>query len=590
MKKILLAGNPNVGKSAVFNRLTGARVTISNYPGTTVDFTRGYMRIGGREFEIIDLPGAFSLEPKDKAEEVTRSMLEEEKANAVISVIDASSVERGLYLTLELIERGYPIVVALNMSDVARDKKVGIYIKKLEEILGVPVVETVATTGSGIKELVSKIPEAKSVSIKDIKQRAGGKKKSKKDSKDPLSVDERWKLIDKISKQVVLRGKYKHTLKDVISDLTVRPATGIPFAIAVLFGFWAFFGAFAGFFTDGIFVPLFDEHFLPAIQGAWPDPGSMHYWIFVGDPAATSCLEAFGVFTSGLFVAIGIVLPAIVAFYLILTILEDTGYMPRLAVLVDGLLHKIGLHGFAIVPTILSLGCNVPAVTASRVLETRKQRFMMMAMLAVFIPCGAQIGVMQELIPSYAGLIIIYLFFGYFVMGALLNKIIPGKSPEILIDVPPYRSPTTKNVGTKMWVRIKSFFKVAIPFVLLGCVVVNVLYWFGVIDWLGKIFEPLFVGWFGVPGVVAAPLVMAFLRKDMAVGTIGGLAAAGLLTTGQVITSVVLVSIYFPCLATFMMILKEGGVKNLLGSLAVMVGSFFIFGGLMRGIVALAGV
>ena len=407
---------------------------------------------------------------------------------------------------------------------------------------------------------------------------------------DPLSVDERWGLIDDISKQVVLRGKYKHTLKDVISDLSVRPATGIPLAIAVLFGFWAFFGAFAGFFTDGLAVPAFDDQYLPAIQGAWPNPGSAHYWIFVGDPAATNCFEAFGVLTSGLFVALGVVLPAIVAFYLILTILEDSGYLPRLAVLVDTVFHKVGLHGFAIVPTILSLGCNVPAVHASRVLETRKQRFMMMSLLAVFIPCAAQIGVMRALIPEYTGLIIAFLFFGYFVMGALLNKLLPGRSPEILIDVPPYRSPRIRNVLSKMWMRIKHFIKIAIPFVLIGVIVVNILHWFGVIDWLGSAFEPMFVVWFGVPAATAGALVMAFARKDMAVGMLGGLVAAGALTTGQLITSVVLVSIYFPCLATFIMIWKEGGTRDLLKSIAVLAASFFIFGGLMNGIVTLAGI
>lgn len=407
---------------------------------------------------------------------------------------------------------------------------------------------------------------------------------------DPLSVDERWGLIDDISKQVVLRGKYKHTLKDVISDLSVRPATGIPLAIAVLFGFWAFFGAFAGFFTDGLAVPAFDDQYLPAIQGAWPNPGSAHYWIFVGDPAATNCFEAFGVLTSGLFVALGVVLPAIVAFYLILTILEDSGYLPRLAVLVDTVFHKVGLHGFAIVPTILSLGCNVPAVHASRVLETRKQRFMMMSLLAVFIPCAAQIGVMRALIPEYTGLIIAFLFFGYFVMGALLNKLLPGRSPEILIDVPPYRSPRIRNVLSKMWMRIKHFIKIAIPFVLIGVIVVNILHWFGVIDWLGSAFEPMFVVWFGVPAATAGALVMAFARKDMAVGMLGGLVAAGALTTGQLITSVVLVSIYFPCLATFIMIWKEGGTRDLLKSIAILAASFFIFGGLMNGIVTLAGI
>ncbi len=174
MKKIFLAGNPNVGKSVLFNRLSGARATVSNYPGTTVDFTKSRMRIAGKEYEIVDLPGAFSLEPKDKAEEVARDMLKKEKPDAVVSVIDATAVERGLYLTLELIEKGYPVVVALNMSDVARDRRIKIDVGKLEEILGVPVVETVATTGSGLKELVSRIEEAKPVDVGAIKQRARG--------------------------------------------------------------------------------------------------------------------------------------------------------------------------------------------------------------------------------------------------------------------------------------------------------------------------------------------------------------------------------------------------------------------------------
>lgn len=174
MKKVLLAGNPNVGKSVLFNRLSSARATISNYPGTTVDFTRSHTEIAGEEWEIIDLPGSFSLEAKDRAEEVARDMLEEGEANAVVSVIDATSIERGLYFTLELIEQGYPLVVSLNMSDVARDKKIKIDAERLEEILGIPIVETVATTGSGLKELASKIPEASSAEIAEgIKQRLG---------------------------------------------------------------------------------------------------------------------------------------------------------------------------------------------------------------------------------------------------------------------------------------------------------------------------------------------------------------------------------------------------------------------------------
>lgn len=410
-----------------------------------------------------------------------------------------------------------------------------------------------------------------------------------------LKAEERWELIERISKRVVLRGKYEHTLKDVISDLSVKPATGIPLAIAVLYGFWAFFRAFAGFFTDGLAAPFFNGYYLPAIQKAFPGGAatmagsSPLYAIFVGDPAAKNCFEALGVLTSGLFVAFGVVLPAVAAFYLLLTILEDVGYLPRLAALADTLFHKMGLHGFAIVPTVLSLGCNVPGVCSCRVLETRKQRFMMMALLSVFIPCAAQLGVMQELIPQYTGLILIYLFFGFFTMGILLSRLIPGRSPELLLDVPPYRAPQMRNVLSKVEMRVRGFLT-AIPLVLSGVLLVNLLYWLGVIDWLAGVTEPIFVTWFGVPPATVRALVMAFMRKDMAVGMLGGLASAGLLTTGQLITSVVLVSIYFPCLATFIMVWREGGTRDLLKALAVMLASFFIYGGLMHAIVAVAGV
>jgi ferrous iron transport protein B len=400
-----------------------------------------------------------------------------------------------------------------------------------------------------------------------------------------LTVDERWDLIEKISKETVIFGVYKHTVKDAIGELTVKPLTGIPIAIAVLYGFWSFFGSFAGFFTDGFFVKLFDEHWLPWMQTNFPGEGGWLYYIFVGDPLADNCFEAFGMLTSGLFVAIGVVLPAIIAFYLILTLLEDTGYMPRLAVLIDTVLHKIGLHGFAIVPTILSLGCNVPAVTASRILETKKQRFIMMTLLAIFIPCGAQLGIMEEVIPDTMWFGVLYLLVGYFILGFILHKILPGKSPEILIDVPPYQMPIIRDVGMKLWMRLKHFFKIAIPFVLLGCVVVNILYLTEVIDWLANVLSPVLSGWFGVPSETVGPLIAAFLRKDLAVAQLSAIE----MTKYQMITSVVLVSIYFPCVATFMMLLKEGW-KDLLGSIAVLAVVVFLYGGLLHLIWILLGV
>lgn len=400
-----------------------------------------------------------------------------------------------------------------------------------------------------------------------------------------LTADQRWNLIDKISKETVYVGEYQETLRDVIGELTVKPMTGIPVAIAALYAFWSLFSSFAGMFTDGFFVPLFDEHWLPWWQTHFPDDWGWVYYLVVGDPAADNCLEAFGMLTSGLFVAIGVVLPAIFIFYLILTLLEDVGYLPRLAVLVDAVMHKIGLHGYAIVPTILGLGCNVPGVAATRILETRKERFVMMTLLAIFVPCGAQLGIMQDVIPETMGLVLLYLMAGYLMTGFLLNKIIPGKSPEILMDVPPYQKPLMRNVNLKVWMRLKSFLAEAIPFVLLGVLLVNLLYLAGFIQWLSDALAPVFVLWFGVPEETTGPLIAAFLRKDLAVAQLSVIE----MTWYQMVTAVVLVSIYFPCLATFMMLLQEGR-KELIGSLLVLITVVTLYGGLIHLIGILAGV
>jgi len=402
-----------------------------------------------------------------------------------------------------------------------------------------------------------------------------------------LSADERWDLIEKISAKTVKFGAYKPTLKDAIAEVTVKPLTGIPLAIAVLFGFWMFFCDFAGtLFTDGFLVELFDEHFLPWIQGAFPSKDTWLYYIFVGDPVADNCFEALGMLTSGLFIAIAIVLPAIVAFYLILGLLEDVGYMPRLAVLIDTVLHKIGLHGYAIVPTLLSLGCNIPGVSATRVLETRKQRFIMLALLGVFVPCGAQIGVMSALIPELIGWVFLILGVGYILFGYVLFKLIPGETPEILIDVPPYQRPTLSNIAWKLWLRVSHSLFVALPFVFLGCVIVAIMYLTGAMDALSTALTPLLTGWFGVPSETVAPLIAAFLRKDLAVALLSEIE----MTPYQMLTSVVLVTIYFPCLATFAVLLKEENWKEFLGTIAFLAAMIFLYGGLLHLIGILLGV
>ncbi|QSZ66188.1 ferrous iron transporter B [Methanofollis aquaemaris] len=401
-----------------------------------------------------------------------------------------------------------------------------------------------------------------------------------------LTSDQRWEIVERVASKVVSTGTSQRSLADALGDLTVKPLTGLPVALAVLYAFWSIFSSFAGdLVTDGFMVKLFDNHWLPWLQSAWPDPNSVLYFLFVGDPLADNCFEAFGVLSSGLFVSIGVVLPAVLIFYLTMTLLEDSGYLPRLAVLADTFLHKIGLHGYAIVPTILGLGCNVPAVTATRVLETKKQRFLMMTLLAIFVPCGAQLGIMLAVIPESVGWVILYLLAGFAVFGFLLDRLIPGENPEILIDVPPYRWPVRENVAKKLWNRTKGFLKEAVPFVLFGILIVNVLYLLGVIQALATALAPIFVTWFGVPSETVGPLIAAFLRKDLAVAQLSTIA----MTPYQMITSVVLVSIYFPCVATFVVMLREGW-KQLLAAIAALVVVVFVYGGVIHGIGILLGV
>ena len=600
--RVLLLGHPNVGKSVIFNRLTGADVISSNYPGTTVDYKKGLMRHMGKDIEVIDVPGTFSLEPRDKAEAVALNMLKDNPQAKIICVIDATKAERGLYLALDLIEKGHAVVVALNMWDIAHDKNIMVDAAKLESLIGVPVIPTVAVSAEGLSTLMDRLLAVEPASIAEVIKRlrlAGlmsgqacngcsgciaGQTCALASS--ALSPEERWDLVEQIARRAVFVGHYRHSLKDAIGDYTVKPLTGTPFAIAILYAFWSVFTSFTGLITDGFLIKVFDRHWLPWMQNRFPGgPGTWIYGVLVDLghvkdgvwTASKTCLESFGVLTSGFYLEIGVVLPAVFVFYIMLALLEDVGYLPRLAVLMDTFLHKIGLHGYAIVPTILSLGCNVPGVEATRILETRKQRFVMMTILAIFIPCGAQIAIMHNVIPEYTGFVMAYLFLGYFVFGFALNRIIPGTTPDIIMDVPVYQRPILRDVRRKVAMRTKSFLKDAIPFVTLGILIVNILYSQGTIDALARSCAPVFEGWFGVPRQTAGPLLAAFLRKDLAIAQLGSIA----MTKYQLITAIVLVSIYFPCIGTFFMMLKEGG-RAFFGSLAVLVCVAFTWVGLLH--------
>ena len=566
-KKIVLMGNPNVGKSVVFSRLTGAKVITSNYAGTTVDFCQGHIKVGKGKFDIIDAPGTYSLQPTNKSEEVAVEMLEQ--ADIVVIVLDSTNLERNLFLAHEILETEKPVVVALNMWDEAQHLGIDIDLKLLEEAIDVPVVPTVALSGEGIKELVDKFDDAKKSELK------------------PTIDEARWINVGTIIKNVQTVTHKHHTLRDRLEDITIRPLTGIPIAIGILFlTFWLVRLIGEGlitFVTDPIF-----ELYRPAVVGLSNDLGGSGWLhdmligtLINGD---IDFLQSLGILTTGLYVPFGMVLPYIVAFYLALAFLEDTGYLPRLSTLSDNIFHRLGMHGYGIVPLMLGMGCNVPGVLATRNLETKKQRFIAATLLAVSVPCMAQIAMIFGVLGPhgifYIFLVFITLFFVYITIGLLLNRIMKGESPEIFLEIPPYRRPALKTTAKKTWMRVQGFLKEAVPWMILGVFIINILYAVGFFDALGQAFSPLMGGWLALPAAVAPVLIIGFLRKDLAVGMLLGLGAV--MSPMQLVIAVTMLTMYFPCMATFIVLFKELGLKGLIQAIIVMFVMAITVGGLMR--------
>ncbi len=563
--KILLMGNPNVGKSVVFNRLTGATVITSNYPGTTVEFTRGSMRIAGEKAEIIDVPGTYTLEPTCKAEEIAVKMVEE--GDVVVNIVDATNLERSLNLTLQLLKRRKPVVVALNFWDETKHTGIQIDVRKLAEMLGIPCVPTVAVTGEGIKALVEKIPKAK-VSAYDYEDA------------------ERWHEIGNIVEAVQKVTHRHHTFLERLGDASVRPATGLPIAIGVLVGTFELIRLIGESLIGYVFEPLFETLWAPLmmeVSGYLGGEGFLHD-LLIGTliEGEIDFGQSFGLLTTGLFVPIGAVLPYVFAFYIVLSFLEDLGYLPRVAVLVDTIMHKVGLHGMGIIPMMLGLGCNVPGLLATRIMEDKKQRFLAATLMAIAVPCAALISMVIGLAGEHGAgaLLVIFgtLFVVWLVLGALLHRLMKGESPEILIDIPPYRLPYLRGLLKKIYMRMLWFIREAVPFVLLGVFIANILYTLGIIDFLGRLFSPIVVDILGLPRDAVAALIIGFLRKDIAVGMLVPLE----LSVRQIIVASVVLTMFFPCVATFAVFVKELGIINMLKAAAIMIASALIVGGLLN--------
>ena len=556
MKKIILIGCPNVGKSVVFSRLTGVSVISSNYPGTTVDFTRGTTFVGGDKFELIDVPGTYSLEATSKAEEVAQTMLKE--GDIVINVVDATHLERNLYLTLEILERKKPTIIALNLWDETKHLGVDIDVAKLEKALDVQIVTTCGLCGTGIKELASAAADAKPSKVIE-----------------PMSESARWLKVGEIIRDVQEVHHRHHTIRERIADFTVRPITGIPLAIIAILLMFLFIIEIGNAIINYIMDPIFYTYYGPWIVGAVNSfaPSGLLHDLLIGTSTIESLdfEQSLGILTTGLYVPFGMVLPFVITFYFLLSLLEDFGYLPRLAILVDTGLHKLGLHGSAIVPTILGCGCNVPGALATRILETKKQRFIAMTLMAITVPCMAQSAMIFAILGRYGlrWIFIVYtnLLVLYILLGLVLKRIVKGESPELLLEVPPYRKPDPVTLLKKTWSKAYGFLAEAVPFVILGIFIVNLLYVFGVIDVLTMVFSPILTTVLGLPEGAIVALMLGVLRKDIAIGMLLPLG----MSPQQLTVAAIILGTYFPCIATFVVMLRELGVRDMLKAAGLMI-------------------
>jgi len=566
IKNIFLLGNPNVGKSVVFSRLTGIHVISSNYPGTTVELAKGFTGPEENRIEVIDLPGTYSLNPTSKAEEVAVSILKEHPKEefVVIDIVDSTNLERNLYLTLQLIEEGCRVIVCLNMCDDTKHRGIDIDVNKLETILGVPVVSTCAVTGFGIKALMDRISETKVL------------------PRQKVSHDERWKQIGKIVEEAQHLTHRHHTLIEMLEDASVRPFTGLLMGLGVMYGAFKIVRFIGELLINKVFDPVFDNLYLPLVAKLsylLGGDGFLHH-LLIGDliNGKIDFKQSLGVLTTAPYIELDMVLPYVLAFYIVLSILEDAGYLPRLAVLLDNILHRLGLHGFAIIPVLLGFGCNVPGILATRVLESKRERFIASTLISIGVPCVALQAMIFAILGRFSGFYVVgvylVLFIIWIILGIILNAALKGFSPELLIEIPPYRFPPFVILAKKIFFRVRGFLIEAVPVVFVGVLVVNILLFLKAFDYVSNIFAPIVHGLFGLPKEAVIALTIGFIRKDVAAGMLIPLD----LTVKQLFIAATLLAVSFPCIATFVVLLRELGIKYFIKATLIMIITGLIVG------------
>ncbi|MDP3103134.1 MAG: ferrous iron transport protein B [Candidatus Methanoperedens sp.] len=637
----VLAGNPNVGKSSIFNRLTGMGVVTANYPGKTVELNMATTIFKDLRIGIIDLPGSYALGAVSEDQWVARRAVLDTNPDAAIMILDATNLARNLYMTLQFIDLGIPIVAALNLIDEAEKRNIITDTEKLSELLEIPVVPTIATTGQGLDELIQKAVEVagKKYEIKynvrygtdietnikrledllsrydfGISPRAlalllleedhefvelvekhaegsfliGEVKKISMDiqkkhgEKTPIRIArERHGLAGTIASQV--QGDVTPAASDKIWAYTTSPLTGIPLLIgvlAVIFGF-LFYG---GNLLSTLFSDMWAEYMSPIIDGAI-------FAVFGSGHIGKTLIWGFD---AGILAALAVGIPYVLTFYFLLAFLEDTGYLNSVAFLTDRLMHKFGLHGRAIIPLVAGAGCNVPAIIGTRVLTTMRERTIASTLITL-IPCSARTAVILGAVSLFVGwkpavaIYIIILGLVFFV-GIGLNKVMPGSSSGLVMEMFPFRAPIISNILKKTWFRFKDFVFVAFPIVVIGSLVLGALYETGYLWKLAEPLAPVVEDWLGLPPVAGLTLIFAVLRKELALQLLvtfavvqyGGGASNLLLfmSPTQLFVYALVNTIYIPCVATIAVLGRELGWRRAIGIMAFTIVLAIIIGGL----------
>ena len=605
--KIGLIGNPNVGKSLIFHQLTGLGVEISNYPGTTIDLQHGNTCIGHERIEIIDLPGIYSLDGESEEEETVRSFVLAKTADVLVIVLDASHLERNLYLLLQLTEYRQPMLAVLNMMDEAEKSGIHIDTDRLSALLGIEIIPTAAVHGRNTGQILpaarqkARIPTVQvrydhhiEAAIKSLVQvhdlsraeaihaLAGvGAESEIRDAVTALSTE--LERIHYMTASQIIAGNRHHCAENIVSDVIGRQVPqrepdidrilssripGIPILAAVLMTILILV-FFIGSWLEERIVGSIDILVLEPFLSAGFTPLAEHL-----GTAIILAIQA----------GLGIAFPFIFTFYLFISILEDSGYLTRAAFLADRSLHRFGMHGQGIIPLVLGFGCNVPALMSIRLLRTKRERTIA-SFLVTLVPCSARTVIIAGMVAAFVGIaaaLSVYLLVMSIILitGLVLSRFTPGEQYGMILEMSPLRIPRARNVLAKSWMRIREFLVIAMPLLIAASIVLGLLQYAGVMDLFGRIIEPFSVSVLGLPAYATTALIFGILRKEMALETLvilAGTADLGaVLSMSQIYVFAVVSVLFVPCISTIAVLAKGLGARMALAISAytVIVGIF----------------